>query len=211
MLQHPAALPALKTVPSYRYVVLLKEVTGNEYNGLSTIGMYGSQYGYSIVNFVLMYVLGAMLQEYSPRWKTKTLVVYLLMDLALIFTWSFWEYHMFKQFTYGTAFEYCNPLVIAEAVLLFVIFSRINIQSKTVNALAGASFTVYLIHGYFLAHIGIKKFASRSLPIVALHLCVSILALYLAGFIVDLIYKFVMKPLWSFIGEHWVRHRKYEV
>ena len=29
-----------------------ENITGNTYLGLSTIGMYGSQYGYTIINFV---------------------------------------------------------------------------------------------------------------------------------------------------------------
>ena len=192
-------------------VDLLQEITGKEYNGLSTIGMYGSEYGYSIVNFVLMYVLGAMLHEHKIRKRTSTLALYLIIDLASIFTWSFIEYHKFDQFAYGTAYEYCNPLVIVEAVLLLEIFSRMTFQSKVINVIASASFTVYLIHGYFLPRIGIEKFASGSLPVVVLHLIASIAIIYLIGWIVDFIYKLVMKPVWAAIDKNWIRYRKYEV
>lgn len=40
-------------------VDLLKEISGNSFNGLSTIGAFGSQQGYTIVNFVVMYLIGA--------------------------------------------------------------------------------------------------------------------------------------------------------
>ena len=40
-------------------VDVLGEITRKEYVGLSSIGMYGSQWGYSIINFSLMYIIGA--------------------------------------------------------------------------------------------------------------------------------------------------------
>ena len=39
-----------------------ENITGNTYLGLSTIGMYGRQYGYTIINFVLVYFVGAYLR-----------------------------------------------------------------------------------------------------------------------------------------------------
>lgn len=44
-------------------VDLLQEKVGREFTGLSSIGMYGSQWGYSIVNFALMYIIGAYLRN----------------------------------------------------------------------------------------------------------------------------------------------------
>lgn len=43
-------------------VDVLIEVTKHSFNGLSSIGMYGSQYGYSIVNFALCYCVGAYIR-----------------------------------------------------------------------------------------------------------------------------------------------------
>lgn len=37
---------------------LLEEIFNKELVGMSTIGIYGSQYGYTIVNFILMYLIG---------------------------------------------------------------------------------------------------------------------------------------------------------
>lgn len=43
-------------------VDVLQFTTKNEYMGLSTIGMYGSQYGYTIIHFVLMYLIGGCIK-----------------------------------------------------------------------------------------------------------------------------------------------------
>ena len=48
-------------------VDVLSELRADEFIGLSSVGMYGSQYGYSIVNFILMYLIGAYLQLGKPK------------------------------------------------------------------------------------------------------------------------------------------------
>lgn len=102
--------------------------------GLSTVGMYGSQASYTIVNFIIMYVLGDALRRYDGKKTigTHRVVLLMLLTLAVIFAWTYTEYHLIEH---DTALEYCDPLVIAEAVLVFMIFSRLKFQSRAVNAL----------------------------------------------------------------------------
>ena len=40
-------------------VDILGKISGNEILGLSSLGMYGSQRGYTIINFILCYIIGA--------------------------------------------------------------------------------------------------------------------------------------------------------
>lgn len=44
-------------------VDVLNDVTGKTYDGLSTVGLYGSQHGYTIVNFILLYVISATVKK----------------------------------------------------------------------------------------------------------------------------------------------------
>lgn len=53
-------------------VDLLFEIIGREIMGLSTIGAWGSQYGYTIVNFSLMYVIGAIIRKYDDYRNTQS-------------------------------------------------------------------------------------------------------------------------------------------
>lgn len=48
-------------------VDVIGEFLDFEWVGLSPIGMYGSEYGYSIVNFVLMYMIGAYIKKETPK------------------------------------------------------------------------------------------------------------------------------------------------
>ena len=174
------------------------------------MGIYGSQAGYTIVNFIIMYILGDALKRYDNKESigTKKVLLLLLLILAVIFAWTYTEYHLIEH---DTALEYCDPLVIAEAVLVFMLFSRVKLQSRAVNALAKGSFTVYLIHGYFLPHIQIQTFAAKALPVVAAHLIICVIGIYAIGLLVDWIYDMVMNPVWKLVDIKWMRHRKYMV
>ncbi|MEE0956025.1 MAG: acyltransferase family protein [Eubacterium sp.] len=86
-------------------VDILQEISGTELMGLSTIGMYGSQYGFKIVNFVVLYILGAALNGYKVEKKTSTLVLLLFIDEVVIFLWAYGEFLIADRIPNGTAQE----------------------------------------------------------------------------------------------------------
>ena len=104
----------------------------------SPIGQRGSQDGYTIVNFILMYYLGAYIRKTDLAIKTKVCLPLVLLNTLLIFLWI--------NFDYSVGEEYCNPLVILNAVLIFLLFKNIKIQSRIINRIAAACFTVYIFH-----------------------------------------------------------------
>ena len=116
---------------------LLEELAGVELTGGSTIGMYGSQLGYTIVNFVLMYCIGAYLRcnnfERVKRWQ---LLVVLMVLIAVLSVWGFFS----TDITSATAYSYCNPIVVFEAAIVFLLFKRISIHSAAINFVSKASF-----------------------------------------------------------------------
>lgn len=49
-----------------------------------------------------------------------------------------------------SAWEYCNPFVILEGIVIFLIFNNRQIDyMKSINKIAQGSFTVYLLHSFF--------------------------------------------------------------
>lgn len=120
-------------------VDVLIEVTKHNFNGLSSIGMYGSQYGYSIVNFIMCYCIGAYIRFESERISKVSngiLVGGLLSCVAIMTLWSAIN-DKIGYFTEKTAWEYCNPLVIVVAICAFLLFKRINIKNRRfINSLA---------------------------------------------------------------------------
>lgn len=183
-------------------VDILIEVTKHSFNGLSSIGMYGSQYGYSIVNFTLCYCIGAYIRFESERISkvnTSKLVAGIFTCVTVMTIWSAMNDRI-GYFTEKTAWEYCNPLVIMSAVYAFLLFKRINIKnSKLINSLAKGSFTVYLLHINLVTHVGVKLFVNNNIIFLILHMALSSVLIYFVCWIVYLIYSKFEKVVFCFI------------
>ncbi len=185
-------------------VDVLGELRSDEFIGLSSVGMYGSQYGYSIVNFILMYLVGAYLRLGNPKlleWKTISLCGLLLLDIVLMTVWARVN-DITGFFTERSAWEYCNPLVILEAVLLFILFSRLELGvTNPVNKLAEAVFSVFLLHDLFLPHIQIERFVKGNVFIMLGHMLLSAIIIYLICWGVHMIYHFIMDYVFKFLSD----------
>ncbi len=176
-------------------VELAGAVTGSELLGLSTIGMYGSQFGYSIVQFVFMYLLGAYLRLYPVKTKTWILLVAFFVNVVLLTVWAVLEPSLGR-----TAWAYCNPLVVANSVMAFVLFFRIPLKSnKIISAVAGASFTVYLLHSALYDFFNISQVVNMNGAIVVLHLLGTCIAIYAICFAVHIVYSLITKPLYKWV------------
>lgn len=185
-------------------VDVLGELRSEEFYGLSSVGMYGSQYGYSIVNFILMYLVGAYLRLGKPKfleWKTIRLCGLLLLDIVLMTVWAKVN-DIIGFFTEKSAWEYCNPLVILEAVILFVLFSRAKLGViKPVNKLAEGVFSVFLLHSLFLPHIQIERFVKGNVFIMIAHMLIAAIAIYLVCWCVHMVYHFVTGFVFKFLSD----------
>lgn len=183
-------------------VDVLIEVTKHSFNGLSSIGMYGSQYGYSIVNFALCYCVGAYIRfesEDISKVNTSKLIGGLLACVIIMTVWSALNDRI-GYFTEKTAWEYCNPLVIVSAVCIFLLFKRINIKnSKLINSLAKGSFTVYLIHINLVTHVGVKLFVNKNIFFLLLHMALSSALIYFVCWIIYLVYSKFEKVAFGYI------------
>lgn len=194
-------------------VDLLSEISGSEQLGLSSVGLYGSEWGYSIVNFALMYLIGAYLKAHEEQmnqvqnWK---LICGYLLFVGIDTLWSLGNERMTK-FAARSAYEYCNPLVIAGAVLAFMLFHNLKIKNNAViNLLAKASFTVYLVHSACLPFFKIEDYVNRSTLVYLAHLLVTVIAIYLISWIMFMIYDFVTKYLFAFLKSK-IHFYEYEV
>lgn len=175
-------------------VDVLRQVTGQELFGLSSVGAYGSQYGYTIVNFVLMYYVGMFCRKYDSKMSKRANTIWLL---AVVSSVSLWAYiSILLNSSYNTAWMYCNPLVIILAYLFFRLFSGFNIgKLKTVNRISAASFTVYLVQGYFLKFMNAEKAVSSNPFVMLCHMALTSIAIYAAGVGIHMIYRFLLKKV----------------
>lgn len=180
-------------------VDVLIELTGNSWTGLSSVGMYGSQWGYSIVNFSLMYLIGADLHKSKSATTVVRHVVNVALMAIMLVIWA----RVNDVIGFGTersAWEYCNPILIMIAVEVFRLFEAWHIGThKWINTLAKASFTVFLLHSYFLKYLHIEAVASGNTVLMLLHILVSVVAIYLVCAAVWLCYETVTRPIYRWL------------
>lgn len=157
---------------------------GNILNPLSSIGAEGTQAGYTIVNFSLMYILGAYIRisEIEKKIKKRYLIISLIICVALLSVWA--------KFDEITAWEYCNIAVIFEAICLFMLFLKIDLKTnKFINSLAGAAFTVFLVHTFFFKFVDINYFVTKNPIVLILFLVIFAMLIYVISWIIYLIYN----------------------
>lgn len=159
--------------------------------GTSTIGMFGSQSGYTIVNFVLIYFIGGFIRKFGLENLKKIYLVPLFFVCSfIILGWSYLEPN--------SAWAYCNPFVIAEAVLAFLIFRSIKMPNiKPIIYLSQASFMVYLTHIYFLKFIPVSWFANFNIFAIIFYEFAFAMILYFIGFVINLIYSLTFKLIFD--------------
>ena len=165
----------------YTFLVDILSIFGNV-DGLSTVSLTGSQAGYTIVNFVLVFTVGHYLRvSKADISKGKVLIFLVFMILAnyalSLFTTKAWYYN--------------NPLCIGTAAAILYIFKDMHFSSKVINTLAGAAFTCFIVHSYFIKYAAIESFAAKPLYILIPHQFATALGIYLIAFVIHTIYHFV--------------------
>lgn len=160
----------------------LKEITGKDWNGLSPIGLEGSMNGYTIVNFILVYLIGAWLKKSGwveqGKFRTSALLPVLVGCVAIIFAW--------RKLLPNTAWTYCNPILIIEACVIFLLFGKIRLQSKIVNTLAPASFVCYLLNLQILYRLHPDAIGEKNTLVMIVMLTAIAAGIYLVSWVVML-------------------------
>ena len=170
-----------------------------EVMGVSTIGAWGQQHGYTIVNFLLCYCIGAFIRRYGAGAgvSKKGLVCISLLCVAAIYIW----FHASNYISKGSqtlvecnALSYSNPFVLLLSATLLILFSRTEFKSKVINKLAKASFVCYLFNLVALPQMGIGNYVKTGGALFIL-LIISIIVIYLASYFIWLLINAVISPL----------------
>ena len=174
------------------FVDVMKEVSLDELQGLSSVGLYGSMNGYSIVNFVLVYIIGVWLKRNNivDKVKTRHVILGLLISVLAIYA-----LRMFSD----SALNYSNPILIIEGCLYFCLFGKLKISSKVINSLAKASFTSFLINSNILGFVGDRFIANKSTLVIVLALVFETLLIYGLGYVAMLLWNLISKPFFKLV------------
>ena len=171
---------------------LIETVLGRTFSGINTVSANGDGHGYTAINFLLMYVIGAYLRLHGlPKLKIWHLLCIIGACTGLILLMS--------EYNSDIGRSYCNPLVISLAVAVFLLFTRFTFQSPAINHLSKAAFTVFLFHTYPLGKFQVAKAVSESPVYLLGHMALACISIYLMSWILFLVYDLVTKPVWKLL------------
>ena len=174
--------------------------TGNAaYLVMSVVSDKGALDGYTFVNYLFMYLIGAFIRR---RQKEKGSIP---MRLALLFfsaaTFCELGIMLLKRYLmiqYSMIYAYNSPFVIMMAVSAFLLFQQINLGTKSfINRLAQATFIVYLAHPIILRYVPVETFAEWSFPLFAASMAGTAVSIYGISFLLFL----VVRLFGGFVGK----------
>lgn len=173
---------------------LLGEAMGESLSGLNPVSADGDGYGYTALNFILMYILGAYLRLHGlPKLKGWHCTLIAVVCTGLIL-------YMSLASNPGIARSYCNPLVIALAVSILLLFTKFSFHSKVINCLSQASFTVYLFHPYPLAKFRVEQAIANGPVYLAIHMLLACIGIFLMSWVIYMLYALITKPVFKFLS-----------
>lgn len=174
------------------------------------IGIVGNdlaiQNGKNLVNFSLMYVIGATLHKYSYKWKKiqpiRFLLLFVVLNLFEIFTYNLIQHEGIGVYFWRACFNYNGVFLLFNSILIICMIANINIQSRKINKIAKSAFAIYLIHCHILLifnlHIPILQTLSDKYD-TPFTLLILILGYSFIIFIICILIDQFLMPLWNYI------------
>lgn len=108
--------------------------------------------GKDVLNFVLIYTIGKELcrrKDWWLGWKTVIpLLYYAILNVSVVLGWYVFNNHPIGNVIWKMSFPYHSPILLLNAVLLFILFGKMKFKSSIINTIAGSAFAVYLIHSH---------------------------------------------------------------
>jgi len=184
--------------------------------------LFTNSSGYSLVQFVFMYLIGAYLREYvindkikEKIYKNKKALVKKILIAATIFIACFIiNYILFRVgnllmekdgmiYLIGNRIKsvfmnYDNPLVVIGSVSFFLMFSLLKFKSKFINILSAVVFPIYLIHEtdvfrpVLYSWFGLNKLSNVSSYKIFIWVAIIVLTIFIGCVIIDYMRKFIL-------------------
>lgn len=105
--------------------------------------------GYSIANFIMMYLIGRWIALYPSkltRMQSSRALVLLMVSVCITFILALWWISRGHDVSDKKIFAYSSPIVIMSCVLLFILFKNMPLSKQWINIVAPSVFSVYLFH-----------------------------------------------------------------
>lgn len=150
--------------------------------------------GMSFISLIGIYMTGAYLRKYKDKIFAYSASKDFLIYIGIGFFLTISSIVILKLGIRKSIYGYLNPLIIIDAIYLFLCFSKLEVGiSKPINLVAASAFSVYCLHhhpyiGGLYDHIGTIINTNQHFSL--LFAVMYFIAIYLLCFILDPIRKF---------------------
>lgn len=167
----------------------------------NTIDIFMANNGYSILWLMLLYIVGGCISKFEFFKTTKAWKLWVVFWISVILSWAFKLIvelpgnDKFKSIVGANSLiSYLSPTIIATAICLLVLFSRMETLPKAIQKIvsffAPASFSVYIIHENELFRnlfiVGkFRNFADMNTLEMLLYVLVTVLIIYISCSLID--------------------------
>lgn len=160
--------------------------------------------GYSVLSFIGLYILGAILRRISSQIISKPVLWYCGVSMAVgstMFVVARYCSNMgVKEYILSLQGAYNGLFVLFGAFCFFMIFRNLNIRSRVINYIAASSFAVYLFHMHPLmrtVYSSICKYLFANYNTIS-YLCLIscfIIFVFVTAVLIDLIRRWLWKQI----------------
>ncbi len=163
-------------------------------------------HGFSLYHFINIYLIGAYLGKYKIQIKAKYLILAAIILCVLNITNFYigykFIYHYSPTISYignvlcDSFLTYSNPIIIFQSIAVFLLFTKLKIQSKVINKIATCVFGVYLIHDNSLVREFYSNFFkhTNSLSVLLVGIAFTIIV-----FVTCVLFEALRKQVFKFI------------
>lgn len=169
----------------------ITDILASYYGSLTAfnpISINGSQAGYTIVNFMLLYLWGAYIRKFGSTYRIRKILTLFIVLLACGYICFVMEMNFGVHMS---SWNYNSPINVMLAVLLLLLFSKLRFSSKIINELAGASFTCYLTHTFFFRFLHIEDAVNAGAFFLILHQIGSVIGIFLICYLIYVLWRWL--------------------
>lgn len=113
----------------------------------------GGYQGYSILNFILLYLIGRWIKKYQFSVETPKLVTLLVASVLFTFIANMIGVNVGMPIATKFFWAYCSPQILLSSILLLILFTRFSVKDNSfIRFLSAGSFSVYLVHENSIIH-----------------------------------------------------------
>lgn len=162
--------------------------------------------GKNLANFVFLYVLGNTLNKYKSYWErfrySRLVPIYIGLNVILVVSFlSVSSTSISAKVIWVLSYPYSSPILLLNAVLLFLIIGKTRFQSAWINYLASSTLAVYLIHSQpvILNTIGkaipvLRDWSFNDASFLLLIVCYALVIMFVCIFVDK-----ALQPIWNYI------------